>query len=183
VILIASTLILVAAIDVPFQLWDHKRQLKMTRQEVREELKETDGRPEVKSRIRQLQHELAQRRMMEEVPKADVIVTNPTHYAVALRYDPDRMKAPKLVAKGADLIALNIRRVGAAAQVPVVESAMLARAIYFHTELDEYIPVGLYLAVAKLLAYVFQLKVYQTDGGDRPHVPEDLPVPEEYRHD
>ena len=182
-ILIASTLILVAAIDVPFQLWDHKRQLKMTRQEVRDEMKETDGRPEVKSRIRQLQHELAQRRMMEEVSKADVIVTNPTHYAVALRYDPDRMKAPKLVAKGADLIALNIRRVGAAAQVPVVESAQLARAIYFHTELDEYIPVGLYLAVAKLLAYVFQLKVYQSDGGDRPQVPRDLPVPEEYRHD
>jgi len=183
VILIAATLILVAAIDVPFQLWDHKRQLKMTRQEVREELKETDGRPEVKSRIRQLQHELAQRRMMEEVPKADVIVTNPTHYAVALCYDPDRMKAPKLVAKGADLIALNIRRVGTEARVPVVESSMLARAIYFHTELDEYIPVGLYLAVAKLLAYVFQLKVYESDGGERPEVPHDLPVPEEYRHD
>jgi flagellar biosynthetic protein FlhB len=183
VILIASTLILVAAIDVPFQLWDHKRQLKMTRQEVRDELKETDGRPEVKSRIRQLQHELAQRRMMEEVPKADVIVTNPSHYAIALRYDPDRMQAPKLVAKGADLVALNIRRVGEAAGVPVVQSAVLARAIYFHTELDEYIPVGLYLAVAKLLAYVFQLKVYQTDGGDRPEVPQDLPIPEEYRHD
>jgi flagellar biosynthetic protein FlhB len=183
VILISSTLILVAAIDVPFQLWDHKRQLKMTRQEVRDELKETDGRPEVKSRIRQLQQELAQRRMMEEVPKADVIVTNPSHYAVALRYDPDRMKAPRLIAKGADLVALNIRRVGAQAGVPVVESARLARAVYFHTELDEYIPIGLYLAVAKLLAYVFQLKVYQSDGGDRPEVPQDLPVPEEYRHD
>ncbi|MGD8588738.1 MAG: flagellar biosynthesis protein FlhB [Chromatiales bacterium] len=183
VILIASCLILVAAIDVPFQLWDHKRQLKMTRQEVRDELKETDGRPEVKSRIRQLQHEMAQRRMMDEVPKADVIVTNPTHYAIALRYDPDRMKAPKLVAKGADLVAFNIRRVAETARVPVVESAQLARAIYFHTKLDEYIPVGLYLAVAKLLAYVFQLRVYQTDGGDRPEMPQDLPVPEEYRHD
>ena len=183
VILIAATLILVAAIDVPFQLWDHKRQLKMTRQEVRDEFKETDGRPEVKSRIRQMQQELARRRMMEEVPKADVIVTNPTHYAVALRYEPDRMKAPKLVAKGADLVALNIRTVGEAARVPVVESAALARAIYFHTELDQYIPVGLYLAVAKLLAYVFQLKVYRTDGGNRPEVPQDLPVPEEYRHD
>jgi flagellar biosynthetic protein FlhB len=183
VLLISCTLILVAAIDVPFQLWDHKRQLKMTRQEVRDEMKETDGRPEVKSRIRQLQHEMAQRRMMEEVPKADVIVTNPTHYAVALRYDPDRMKAPKLVAKGADLLALNIRRVGEAAQVPVVESAVLARAIYFNTKLDEYIPVGLYLAVAKLLAYVFQLKVYRTDGGNRPTAPDDLPVPEEFTHD
>ncbi|MEJ2460481.1 MAG: flagellar biosynthesis protein FlhB [Candidatus Thiodiazotropha sp.] len=111
VILLASSLILVAAIDVPFQLWDHKRQLKMTRQELRDEMKDTEGRPEIKSRIRQLQREMAQRRMMEQVPKADVIVTNPTHYAVALSYDPERMHAPKLVAKGADLIAANIRQV------------------------------------------------------------------------
>ncbi|MEN8166186.1 MAG: flagellar biosynthesis protein FlhB [Pseudomonadota bacterium] len=183
VILISSMLVLVAAIDVPFQLWEHKRQLKMTRQELRDEMKETDGRPEVKGRIRQLQREMAQRRMMDEVPKADVIVTNPSHYAVALRYDQEKMVAPKLVAKGADLLALNIRRVGDEAAVPVVESPMLARAIYFHTELDESIPAGLYLAVAKLLAYVFQLKVYSIDGGDIPEVPDDLPVPEEYRHD
>ncbi|MDJ0806505.1 MAG: flagellar biosynthesis protein FlhB [Gammaproteobacteria bacterium] len=183
VILITSTLILVAAIDVPFQLWEHKRQLKMTRQEVRDEMKETDGRPEVKGRIRQLQREMAQRRMMQEVPKADVIVTNPSHYAVALHYDPDNMIAPKLVAKGADLLAFNIRKIAQEAQVPVVESPVLARAIYFHTELNETIPAGLYLAVAKLLAYVFQLKVYRTDGGDIPEEPEDLPVPEEYRHD
>jgi flagellar biosynthetic protein FlhB len=155
----------------------------MTRQEVRDEMKETDGRPEVKSRIRQLQREMAQRRMMEEVPKADVIVTNPSHYAVAMSYDPHRMAAPKLVAKGADLVAFNIRRVGMEAGVPIVESPMLARAIYFHTELDAFIPAGLYLAVAKLLAYVFQLKVYQTDGGAIPKAPDDLPVPEEYRHD
>lgn len=183
VILISSTLILVAAIDVPFQLWEHKRQLKMTRQEVRDEMKETDGRPEVKGRIRQLQREMAQRRMMEEVPKADVIVTNPSHYAVALLYDPNKMAAPKLVAKGADQVAFNIRKVGQKAQVPIVESPMLARAIYFHTELNEFIPAGLYLAVAKLLAYVFQLRVYRTDGGDIPEEPNDLPVPEEYQHD
>ena len=182
-ILITSTLILVAAIDVPFQLWEHKRQLKMTRQEVRDEMKETEGRPEVKGRIRQLQREMAQRRMMDEVPKADVIITNPSHYAVALRYDQDAMAAPKLVAKGADLVAFNIRKVGQEAEVPVVESPMLARAIYFHTELNESIPAGLYLAVAKLLAYVFQLKVYRTDGGDIPEAPSDLPVPEEYQHD
>jgi len=182
-ILVTSTLILIAAIDVPFQLWEHKRQLKMTRQEIRDEMKETDGRPEVKGRIRQLQREMAQRRMMEEVPKADVIVTNPTHYAVALSYDPDRMMAPKLVAKGADLVAFNIRRVGEEAQVPMVESPLLARAIYFHTELNESIPAGLYLAVAKLLAYVFQLKVYRSDGGDIPEVPDDLSVPDEYQHD
>ncbi len=183
IILISATLILVAAIDVPFQLWEHKRQLKMTRQEVRDEMKETDGRPEVKGRIRQLQREMAQRRMMEEVPKADVIVTNPSHYAVALVYHPDSMHAPKLVAKGADIVAFNIRKVGEKAQVPVIESPMLARAIYFHTELNEFIPAGLYLAVAKLLAYVFQLRVYKTDGGDIPEAPSDLPVPQEYQHD
>lgn len=183
VILLASSLILIAAIDVPFQLWDHNRQLRMTRQELRDEMKETEGRPEIKSRIRQLQREMAQRRMMHEVPKADVIVTNPTHFAVALKYDPDRMHAPKLLAKGADLVAMNIRQVAEEARVPLVESPVLARAIYYHTELDAYIPAGLYLAVAKLLAYVFQLRAYRTAGGERPQVPDDLPVPEEYRHD
>jgi flagellar biosynthetic protein FlhB len=183
VVLLASSLIVIAAIDVPFQLWDHKRQLKMTRQELRDEMKETEGKPEVKGRICQLQREMAQRRMMEQVPKADVIVTNPTHYAVALQYDPNRMHAPKLVAKGADLIAQNIRKVGAAHKVPLVESPMLARAIYFHTEIDAYIPAGLYLAVAKLLAYVFQLQAYRLEGGERPVVPDDLTVPEEFRHD
>jgi flagellar biosynthesis protein FlhB len=183
VILLASSLILIAAIDVPFQLWDHNRQLKMTRQEIRDEMKESEGRPEVKSRIRQLQREMAQRRMMEEVPKADVIVTNPTHFAVALKYDPDRMQAPKMVAKGADLIATNIRRVAQEARVPLIESPLLARAIYYHTDLDAYIPAGLYLAVAKLLAYVFQLQTYRSKGGERPRMPDDLPVPEEYRHD
>jgi flagellar biosynthetic protein FlhB len=183
VVLLASSLILIAAIDVPFQLWDHKRQLKMTRQELRDEMKETEGKPEIKSKIRQMQREMAQRRMMEQVPKADVIVTNPTHYAVALQYDPERMHAPKLVAKGADLIAQNIRQVGVEHKVPLVESPMLARAIYFHTELDAYIPAGLYLAVARLLAYVFQLQAYRTEGGERPAMPDDLTVPEEFQHD
>ena len=178
-VLIASTLVVIAMIDVPFQLWDHNRQLKMTRQEVREELKETEGRPEVRGRIRSLQREMAQRRMMEEVPKADVIVTNPSHYSVALRYDQSLMRAPKLVAKGVDLVAANIRRVGEEHQIPIVESPMLARAIYAHTDLGEFIPAGLYLAVAKLLAYVFQLRVYRRDGGVRPDMPADLPVPEE----
>jgi flagellar biosynthesis protein FlhB len=182
VILLTSTLILIAAIDVPFQLWDHHRQLKMTRQELRDEMKETEGKPEVKSRIRQLQREMAQRRMMQQVPKADVIVTNPTHFAVALKYDPDRMHAPKLVAKGADLVAFNIREVAKEARVPLIESPVLARAIYYHTELDAYIPAGLYLAVAKLLAYVFQLRAYRSRGGERPRMPDDLTVPEEFHH-
>lgn len=176
-VLISSTLILMAAIDVPFQVWDHKRQMKMTRQEVREEMKDTEGRPEVKGRIRNLQREMATRRMMEEVPKADVIVTNPTHYAVALRYDQSKMTAPKVVAKGRELVAANIRKVGEEHNVPVMESPVLARAIYFHTELGECIPAGLYLAVAKVLAYVFQLKSYRSEGGEAPKVPGELEVP------
>jgi flagellar biosynthetic protein FlhB len=182
-VVLASTLILIALVDVPFQLWDHKRQLKMTRQEIRDELKETDGRPELKSRIRSLQRELAQRRMMEDVPKADVIVTNPTHFAVALRYDQMQMSAPRVVAKGTELVATNIRRIGSEAKVPVVESRLLARALYFNTEIGEYIPAGLYLAVAKLLAYVFKLRVYVMQGGEMPEVPDDLWVPEEFKTD
>lgn len=180
-VLISSTLILVAAVDVPFQIWDHKRQMKMTRQEVREEMKETEGRPEVRGRIRQLQREMATRRMMEEVPKADVIVTNPTHYAVALRYNQARMNAPVVVAKGTELVAANIRRVGAENEVPVIESPALARAIYFHTELGEPIPAGLYLAVAKLLAYVFQLKAYTPGQGSKPVMPDELQIPDELK--
>ncbi len=182
VILLASSLILIAAIDVPFQLWEHKRQLKMTRQELRDEMKETEGKPEIKSKIRQLQREMAQSRMMQKVPEADVIVTNPTHYAVALKYDPESMHAPKLLAKGADLVAMNIRQVGQEHKIPLVESPVLARAIYHHTELDAFIPAGLYLAVARLLAYVFQLRTYRAHGGERPHMPEDLTVPEEFQH-
>ncbi|AKH20189.1 flagellar biosynthesis protein FlhB [Sedimenticola thiotaurini] len=180
-VLISSTLILVAAVDIPFQIWDHKRQMKMTRQEVREEMKETEGRPEVRGRIRQLQREMATRRMMEEVPKADVIVTNPTHYAVALRYNQARMNAPVVVAKGTELVAANIRRVGAENEVPVIESPSLARAIYFHTELGEPIPAGLYLAVAKLLAYVFQLRAYTPGQGRKPVMPDELQIPDELK--
>lgn len=180
-VLISSTLILVAAVDVPFQLWDHKRQLKMTRQEVREEMKDTEGRPEVRGRIRQLQREMATRRMMEEVPKADVIVTNPTHYAVALRYNQMRMNAPVVVAKGTELVAANIRRLGAEHEVPIIESPALARAIYFHTELGEPIPAGLYLAVAKILAYVFQLRAYVPGQGSKPVVPDELQIPDELK--
>jgi flagellar biosynthesis protein FlhB len=180
-VVMAATLLLVAALDVPFQLWDHKQQLKMTKQEVRDEHKQTDGNPEIRARIRNMQREIAFRRMMHEVPKADVIVTNPTHYAVALRYEQTRMRAPILVAKGADLIAANIRRVGTEAGVPVVESPVLARALYHSTELGAMIPQGLYLAVARLLAYVFQLKAYRRGGGEPP-LPPELPVPEDLRH-
>ncbi|WP_078118939.1 flagellar biosynthesis protein FlhB [Thiosocius teredinicola] len=182
-LLLSSTLILMALIDVPFQMRQYVKDLKMTQQEVREELKQTEGKPEVKSRIRRLQMEMAVRRMMQEVPNADVIVTNPTHYAVALRYDPDKMRAPIVIAKGKELIAANIREVGQANRVPLVEAPMLARAIYFSTELQHPIPGPLFLAVAQLLAYVFQLRAYREQGGDIPTPPQSYPVPEEYQHD
>jgi flagellar biosynthetic protein FlhB len=181
-LVVASSAIVLALVDVPFQLWDYKRQLKMTQQEVRDELKDTEGRPEIRSRIRQLQREVARRRMMEEVPKADVIVTNPTHYAVALRYDAGRMQAPVLVAKGTELVAANIRKIGRAHAVPVIEAPALARALYFNAELGEPIPAGLYLAVAKLLAYVFQLRAARQVGDSAPDVP-DFPVPDELRQE
>jgi flagellar biosynthetic protein FlhB len=182
-LLLAASLVFIAVLDVPFQLWNHKRQLKMTQQEVRDELKQTEGRPEVKSRIRQAQREIAMRRMMAEVPKADVIVTNPTHYAVALRYDQGKHRAPVVVAKGVDLVAGNIRRVGSDHKVPIIEAPVLARAVYYSTDLNHPIPAGLYLAVAQLLAYVFQVKVWQQEGGDFPQQPDEFPVPEELQHD
>ncbi len=182
-IIIASTLVLIALVDVPFQLWDHRQQLRMTRQELRDEMKETEGRPEVKGRIRSMQRELAYRRMMEEVPKADVVVTNPTHFAVALSYDQGKMAAPKVVAKGKELVAANIRKVAMEHKVPLIESPVLARALYYSTELGDVIPAGLYLAVAKLLAYVYQLRVYRREGGMEPVIPTDLPVPDDLRRD
>lgn len=182
-LILAASLIVMALIDVPFQLWNHSRQLRMTQQEVRDDLKETEGRPEVKGRIRQVQREIAMRRMMAEVPKADVIVTNPTHYAVALRYDQGKHRAPVVVAKGADLVAGNIRRIGAAHKIPVVEAPVLARAVYYSTDIDHPIPAGLYLAVAQLLAYVFQVRVWEKEGGDYPQQPVEFPVPEDLQHD
>lgn len=179
-LILVASLLVVVSLDVPFQLWEHRHQLKMTKQEVKDEHKQSEGSPEIKGRIRAMQREIAYRRMMTEVPKADVVVTNPTHFAVALRYDQKRMGAPVVVAKGADLIARNIRKIGMENGVPVVEAPVLARAIYHGTELGAAIPRGLYLAVAKLLAYVFQLKVYQRDGGTRPAQPE-FPVPEDLR--
>ncbi|MCP4041718.1 MAG: flagellar biosynthesis protein FlhB [Gammaproteobacteria bacterium] len=182
-LIVCSALILIAAVDVPFQLWEHARQLKMSRQEVKDEYKETEGKPEVKSKIRNLQREVAQRRMMEEVPNADVIVTNPTHFAVALRYDPETMPAPILVAKGADLVAARIRQVGANNRITLVSAPILARALYFNARLDQEIPTGLYVAVAQVLAYVFQLKNYSREGGMKPVPinPDTLEVPDELR--
>ncbi|AOV16642.1 flagellar biosynthesis protein FlhB [Acidihalobacter aeolianus] len=172
----AASLILIAAADAPFQLWQHAKQLRMTQQEVRDESKETEGQPDIKRKQRQLQREIAQRRMMQEVPKADVVVTNPTHYAVALRYDQERMNAPRVVAKGKDLVAARIRETAAEHGVPVQSAPELARAIYFHTRLGQEVPTALYLVVAQLLAYVYQIKA----GAAPENGPPSLSVPPEF---
>jgi len=171
-IVLSAALILIAAIDVPFQIWQHKKQLRMTRQEVRDEMKDTEGKPEVRNRIRQLQQQLAQARMMEEVPRADVVITNPTHVSVALRYDERRMRAPVVVAKGVDLIALRIRELARQHDVEIVEAALLARALQASTELRQPIPAQLYLAVAQVLAFVLQLRMARKRGSARPPQPQ-----------
>ncbi|QNN46687.1 flagellar biosynthesis protein FlhB [Thermomonas brevis] len=159
---------LLAAVDVPYQRWSHNEKLKMTKQEVREEFKENEGNPEVKGKIRQLARQMAQRRMMEAVPDADVIVVNPTHYAVALKYEAGRMRAPKVVALGIDEIALKIREIAKAHRVATVEAPPLARALYRHSALDQEIPVQLYAAVAQVLSYVFQLRRWHPSHGPMP---------------
>jgi flagellar biosynthesis protein FlhB len=176
---VAGSTLLLVAIDVPLQLWEHSRKLMMTKEELRQEYKETEGSPEVKGRIRQLQREASRKRMMAEVPKADVIVTNPTHFAVALRYQGDSMRAPKVVAKGSALLAQRIRDVGVENHVPILRAPPLARALYHHAELDEEIPATLYTAVAEVLAYVYQLRKYEVGGGIKPETPRELPVPPE----
>lgn len=180
---IAATLIVIAAIDVPFQLWDYNKQLKMTFQEFKDESKDSEGNPEVRGRVKRMQREMAQRRMMAEVPKADVIVTNPEHYSIALRYDQLKMRAPIVVAKGTDLMAFQIRTIAREHHVPILESPMLARALHHTTDLNREIPAGLYLAVAKVLAYVFQLKREPYWQRKRDMKMNDLPIPDDMRFD
>ena len=176
---IAGGLILIAAMDVPYQLWHYANKLKMTKEEVRQESKESDGNPEIKGKIRQLQREMAKRRMMAEVPTADVVVTNPTHFSVALKYTEGKMRAPVVIAKGADDVAFKIREIAAEHNIPTLEAPPLARALYRHTDLGETIPEALYTAVAEVLAYVFQLRAYKEHGGERPQAPNELEVPAE----
>jgi flagellar biosynthetic protein FlhB len=176
---IAGTMVLIAAVDVPFKLWDHHRKLKMTKEEVRQENKETEGNPQVKGRIRAQQREMARKRMMAEVPKADVIVTNPTHYSVALKYEDGKMRAPRVVAKGSHLLALKIREVAQQHHVPLLEAPPLARALYHYAELGDEIPQTLYNAVAEVLAYVYQLRRHREYGGKAPSLPGALEVPAE----
>jgi len=180
----ACGLIIIAAVDVPVQLWESHKKLLMTKQEVRDEHKDSEGRPEVKQRIRQLQREMSQRRMMAAIPNADVVITNPTHYAVALKYDPEKGGAPMLIAKGSDFLALKMREIAVANEVLLLESPALARSIYYSTELDQEIPGGLYLAVAQVLAYVYQIRQHRAGKGKRPDpLKDDLPIPDDLRRD
>lgn len=180
-LVLCATLLLLVMIDVPYQLWNHQRQLKMTKQEVRDEARESEGNPEMKGKIRQMQMQAAQRRMMEAVPTADVIVTNPTHFAVALKYDPNGSGAPILVAKGVDLVAAQIRNIAMSNKVTMVAAPSLARALYYSTEIDHEIPRGLFLAVAQVLAYVFQLRAAVENGWGKPQPPSNVQVPDEFR--
>ncbi|MGH8322939.1 MAG: flagellar type III secretion system protein FlhB, partial [Steroidobacteraceae bacterium] len=170
-LVLGGTLGLIAAVDVPWQLWQHTQKLKMSRAEIKQEMKESDGSPEMKGRIRKAQQELARRRMMHEVPKANVIVTNPTHFAVALRYDEKRMRAPLVVAKGADIIAARIREIAAEHDVPIFEAPPLARALHRHVEIGSEIPSGLYVAVAQVLTYIYQVKAARRYGAVPPQPP------------
>ncbi|AML58001.1 Flagellar biosynthetic protein flhB [Serratia rubidaea] len=177
-LLVVLGLVPMVAFDVFYQLWSHFKKLKMTKQDIRDEFKEQEGDPHVKGRIRQQQRAAARRRMMADVPKADVIVTNPTHYAVALQYNDKKMSAPKVLAKGAGDIALRIRELAGEHRIPLLEAPPLARALYRHSEIGQHIPTTLYAAVAEVLAWVYQLRRWQREGGLIPKKPEHLPVPD-----
>ncbi|ROP62493.1 flagellar biosynthetic protein FlhB [Enterobacter sp. BIGb0383] len=177
-LLVTLGIIPMVGFDVFWQIHSHIKKLRMSRQDIRDEYKNNEGDPHVKQRIRQMQRAAARRRMMTDVPTADVIVTNPTHYSVALKYDENKMSAPRVVAKGAGLIALRIREVGTENRVPILEAPPLARALYRHAEIGQQIPGQLYAAVAEVLAWVWQLKRWRLAGGQQPKKPDNLPVPE-----
>ena len=164
---LSAALAPIAIIDVPLQLFQFHRSLRMTRQELRDEAKESEGRPETRQRIRQMQQQIARRRMMHKVPQADVVIVNPTHFAVALKYDPKNMRAPRVLAKGVDLVAANIRRIAEEHRVPVFESPKLARALHRSTDIDREIPPGLYMAVAQVLSYVFRIRTLNPTAAAR----------------
>lgn len=182
-IALSATTIAIAAIDIPLQIYEYNKKLKMSRQDQKDESKDTDGKPEVKGRIRQLQREMAQRRMMSNVPQADVVITNPEHFSIALKYDPDTMDTPLMIAKGGDHTALKIREIAKAHNIDIIQSPVLARAIFYTTEVDQEIPSGLYLAVAQVLAYVFQLRNFRKGKGEKPVYPRNINIPRDLRYD
>ena len=174
---LSATTLLIAMLDVPYQKWDHIRKLKMTRQEMKEESKESDGNPEVRAKIRRLQQEAASRKMLSDVKDSDVIVINPTHYSIALKYNKSGNGAPVVVARGVDHMALHIREIAKQHGVPLFRGAALARSLYFNVKLQDEIPLELYNAVAQVLAYVFQLREFRAGNASEPVRPDNLPVP------
>ena len=183
IIFLCASTIVIAVIDVPWQIYSHTKKLRMTMQEIKDEFKDSEGKPEVKSKIRQLQHEMSQRRMMADVPTADVIITNPSHYSVALKYDTDGMSAPLVVAKGVDEVALKIREIGKEYNVPRMQAPPLARALYAHTKVGEEIPEGLFVAVAQVLAYIYQMDMFVKGRGAKPDKKPQMPIPRDLRVD
>lgn len=180
---LALSIGIIAVIDAPYQVWNHNRQLKMTKQEIKDEHKNTEGNPEVKGRIKRTQYEMSQRRMMAEVPNSDVVITNPTHYSIALKYDAAVGGAPKLVAKGIDEMAMHIRTIAKENNVEIVQSAALARSLYYTAEIDQDIPEELYAAVAQVLAFIFQLNEYKKGRARKPiPIAKELPIPEEFKY-
>ena len=180
--LLSCATIIIAMMDVPFQIYDHQKKLKMTKQEIKDEHKDSEGKPEVKGRIRQLQREMSQRRMMQDVPTADVVITNPTHFAVALKYDQNNMAAPVVVAKGGDEVAFKIMEIAREHKVEILRPPPLARAVYFNSDIGQEIPDGLYMAIAQVLAYVFQLRQFRKGHADKPTMP-NFPIPADLRRD
>lgn len=174
---------IIALIDVPYQIWDHTRQLKMTKQEIKDEMKSTEGSPEIKGRIRRTQYEMSQRRMMSEVPNSDVVITNPTHYAVALKYDANVGGAPMVIAKGIDQMAIHIRTIAKEHEVEIIQSPALARSLYYTAEVNEDIPEELFAAVAQVLAFIFQLSAHKKGKAKKPiPVSKNLPIPDDFRY-
>ncbi|MGK6307198.1 flagellar biosynthesis protein FlhB [Variovorax sp. DT-64] len=180
--LITAALLLIALVDVPWQLWSYYRKLRMSREDLRQEHKESEGDPHLKAQIRRQQQQMAKRRMMSEVPKADIVVTNPTHFAVALKYVDGDMRAPRVVAKGTDRVAERIREIAKENKVAILEAPPLTRALYKNTRLGDEIPAGLYTAVAEVLAWVYRLKRWQAEGGEAPRTPGDLPIPQDLEY-
>jgi flagellar biosynthesis protein FlhB len=176
-IAVVGSLALIAALDVPFQIWHHRSKLKMSREDLRREAKEQEGDPQVKAAIRSQQRDMARKRMMAAVPTADVVVVNPTRYAVALRYDDATMRAPRVVAKGMHMIAGRIRELAEEHRVPILQTPPLARALYRHAEIGDEVPAALYAAVAEVLAWVFQLRRYASHGGATPVTPDGIEIP------
>jgi flagellar biosynthetic protein FlhB len=180
---LALSIGIIVAIDAPYQVWNHTRQLKMTKQEIKDEFKSTEGNPEIKGRIKQTQYEMSQRRMMGEVPNSDVVITNPTHYSIALKYDPNVGGAPRLVAKGIDEMAIHIRTIAKEHNVEIIQSPALARSLYYTAEVDQDIPEELYAAVAQVLAFIFQLNEHRKGRAKKPiPVAKNLPIPEEFKY-